>query len=249
MRRGVAWAGRQSAESLEAGPAWRDAGHALVVMSCVWATLLAGPWLERVLGPDGAVLTVFGIAVLWVVLTRRRPEPIVGTVATPVGLAVGFIGLSFWLSLIAVLGLALGLPPAAGRTPAGVQPLALASRVLLSPLFEELLYRERLLPALQPMLGTPLAVLVSSACFALPHLESWSIVATFVVGLFLGGVLLWTRSIALCVAIHAGLNLAAGACGIPPTRWSLPWLSSGALSLALLWTGALGLRVRRPAAG
>lgn len=250
MRRGVAWEGQQQAEPIGAGPVGRDAGRAFAVMSGVWATLLAGRWLAPVLGPEGAVFAVFGIATLWVVLTRRRSDPLVGPVATPLGLGVGFVGLSFWLFLISVLGLALGLPAGADRhSLPGGEPLALANRIVLAPLFEELLYRERLLPALQSVLGTTLAVLVSSACFALPHLESWSILATFLVGLFLGGVLLCTRSIALCVAIHAGLNLAAAACGIPPTRWSLPWVWSGALSLALLWAGALGLCARRPATG
>jgi membrane protease YdiL (CAAX protease family) len=81
----------------------------------------------------------------------------------------------------------------------------------LGPLLEEALYRARLLPALRAALGAPLALLLSSALFALPHGDPWLVLAAFGVGLALGAAFLATRSLALCVAYHAGLNLAVAA--------------------------------------
>src|SRR3990172_1837075 len=51
-------------------------------------------------------------------------------------------------------------------------PLIVAS-VALAPVFEEILYRDRLLLALRARAGTPVAVVVTSVLFALPHLQAW----------------------------------------------------------------------------
>ena len=51
------------------------------------------------------------------------------------------------------------------------------------------------------------------------------------------------RSVALCIGLHAGLNLAAVVCGIPPTRFALP------ATLALLGgAGILAVGIARGAA-
>jgi membrane protease YdiL (CAAX protease family) len=177
-----------------------------------------------------------------------RKEPPLGGVMTPLGVVLGFVALSFWLVLIWTLGSAVGLEPTGRRYPPGGQPLMLLGTLVLAPFFEELLYRERLLLALRDAIGAPLGITLSSVCFALPHLQGWSVLGTFVVGLFLGSAMLWTRSIALCIGIHAGLNLAAAACGIPPTRWVLHWVPSALLSGALLWLAARWNR-RSPGVG
>ena len=127
--------------------------------------------------------------------------------------------------------------------------MMLISTLVLAPIFEELLYRERLLLALKRVVGAPVAIVVTAACFALPHIQSWSLVGTFVVGVFLALVMLWTHSIALCISIHAGLNLAGAMCGIPPTRWYMDWTISAGISVALLVLAARWVRGGRLAEG
>jgi membrane protease YdiL (CAAX protease family) len=122
---------------------------------------------------------------------------------------LGWAAYPVWILVIVDLGLALGLSP---REPAEASGMSLASTlsaVVLAPVFEELLYRERLLLALRARVGASVAIAVTSVLFALPHVEAWSVLGTFLVGLALG----WTRivagSVSLCIGIHAGLNLAS----------------------------------------
>jgi membrane protease YdiL (CAAX protease family) len=77
------------------------------------------------------------------------------------------------------------------------------------PLLEELLYRERLLAALRPALGTAGAVAGSSVAFAAAHPGPWAACAALAAGVALGTGFVATRSLALCTAAHAGLNAAA----------------------------------------
>ena len=118
---------------------------------------------------------------------------------------------------------------------------------MLAPVFEELLYRERLLAALAPRVGAPAAVFATSALFALPHLEPWHVVGTFFVGLGLGTVMRLGGSVGLCIAIHAGLNLASLVGGSPPTQLALPATASAATGLVLCAAALtmLGARARR----
>jgi membrane protease YdiL (CAAX protease family) len=112
-----------------------------------------------------------------------------------------------------------------------------------------LLYRERLLPALRARLGAPVALLLSSTLFAAPHLEPWSVLTTFCVGLVLGGVFLATGRVELCMAHHAGLNAAVLVCGLPPRQAALTplaaaWVGGGLLWLACQWTRRRAPRLR-----
>jgi hypothetical protein len=59
------------------------------------------------------------------------------------------------------------------------------SLVALAPIFEELVYRGRLLPALRARIRLLPAIVASSALFAIPHLDRWSVLGTFLVGLAL----------------------------------------------------------------
>ncbi|MCP5056083.1 MAG: CPBP family intramembrane metalloprotease [bacterium] len=108
----------------------------------------------------------------------------------------------------------------------------------IGPLFEELLYRERMLDALASV-DVPRGIrwIVTSLLFAIPHIQPWSILGTFLVGLALAFTYESTRCLGFCVALHVGLNLASM---IPPqTAW-------GTL-LALLSPAAFasGLRMAR----
>ena len=115
-----------------------------------------------------------------------------------------------WLGLAALLALEASgaAPPVRGEvsTPCAWQ---LAAALVLAPLFEERLYREHLLAALAPRLGTAGAILASAACFALPHLEPLRVLGTFLAGLVLGLAWCATGRLRPCIALHAGFNAAA----------------------------------------
>ena len=184
----------------------------LLLLTCVWATLLLCQLLlEPGLGRPAAVLVSFAVATALVLASRRRqpPRPI-GARAAAVGLGAvaGFASYPAWIALIASVGTALGLE--AAPPPASRPGLLLAgATIVLAPVFEEILYRESLLDALRQRFGAAAAVLVSSAAFAVAHLEPWAVLGTFLVGLALGTVMCLSGTVTLCIGLHAGLNLAA----------------------------------------
>ncbi|MCG7565398.1 CPBP family intramembrane metalloprotease [Pseudoalteromonas sp. CnMc7-15] len=77
---------------------------------------------------------------------------------------------------------------------------------------EELLFRGFLLSFLQPMVGTTLAVIVSSVTFGLFHLyQGWSnVLRTGLVGLVLAIIYLLTGSIWIVIVLHFLLDAYAG---------------------------------------
>jgi membrane protease YdiL (CAAX protease family) len=186
-------------------------GTALLLTLCVWSLLLASQLASGFLGGERGVLLGFALATVLVASTRES----VGTLGSPwdasLGLGAGYCSFSAWVLLVSWVGLGIGLEV---RAATGRPSLAIVLASLgFAPVFEELLYRERLLPALRERFGAPLAVALSSLLFALPHVESWSLLGTFLVGLALGPVYLSSGSVGLCIGLHAGLNLAALVCG------------------------------------
>ena len=218
-----------------------DAAAALALMLAVWSLLLAGSLLDPLLGTGASVFVTFLLATALVLATRNagRPSSLgrAGGLLAMGGL-IGFAGYPAWAVLIGWTGMQVGRPHAealeAPRT-----PLLLVSTLVLAPVFEEILYRERLLAALTPLAGPPLAVLLTGVLFALPHVNSWSVLTTLLVGLVLGVAAHRGRSVAPCIGVHMGLNLAAVLCGVPPGRWLLPLPAA-----ALLGFGGLCLLVR-----
>jgi membrane protease YdiL (CAAX protease family) len=209
--------------------------QACLAVTCVWGLLLVGAVLSLGLLPTYAVVCAFTLAL------RPGQRARLGRASLALGAAAGFVSYPAWIALVVSVGLALGLAPGP-PTPAQVVALEpLLALVLLGPVFEELLYREKLLGALTARLHPTLAVLASAACFALPHLEPWTVLTTFLLGLALGAIFLCSRNIAPCVGMHMGLNLAAMTGGVPPTRWALGPVV-GAILGALLT--ALAIRVR-----
>lgn len=233
---------------------------AWLLLASTWCLLLLAaalaPWLGRA---EALVSGHFACALL---LLWARPQ---GSEPTPWGptllaTAAGFVSLPAWGVLVWTLGLALGLPapPDAGAD-ASARPspnLVWLAHIALAPLFEELLYRERLLPALLPRVGRAAALVVSSALFALPHLEAWTVLATFCVGLFLGLLQLARGQVALCIGYHAGANTAVLLSDLPPSRLALDPTIAALASLlliasALAWTKRHGVshRVHGEASG
>jgi membrane protease YdiL (CAAX protease family) len=218
-----------------------DAAAAVALMLGVWSLLLAGSLLDPLLGAGASVFVPFLLATALVLATRTAGRP--SSLGRARGLLalgglIGFAGYPAWAALIGWTGMQIGLPhDEALEAPRA--PLLLVSTLVLAPVFEELLYRERLLAALTPLAGPPLAVLLTSGLFALPHLSSWSVLTTLLVGLALGVAAHCGRSVAPCIGIHMGLNLAAVLCGVPPSRWLLPLPAA-----ALVGFGGLALLLR-----
>lgn len=202
-------------------------GMAALLLASAWCLLLSGAALRA---PLFVTYLACVALLLW---ARPRADARAAPWAALLAGAAGFVALPAWLAGVAVVGRLLGLPPPAAPAPLETTAAAWLAHVALAPLFEELLYRERLLPALRTRLGAPLALVLSSAAFAAAHLEAWSVLTTFGVGLALGGLFLATGRVGPCIAAHAGLNAAALACGLPPRRWAL------APGLAALAAGAL----------
>lgn len=241
----------RAAESSPA-PASRAGGGlpaALLLVFCSWSLLLvAGPLAQLGLARDAALFATFLLATLLAVLVRPRRPPrrrSVSALLLGMGLLAGFATFPAWLGLIAGTGLALGLTPALPVPPGAGAPLLWLSSVGLAPVFEELVYRERLLPALARRFGARSALVLSSAAFALPHLEPWTVLATFLVGLALGAVMQATGAVALCIGLHMGLNLAAAVLGVSAAG-SLLELGVSAVAGGLVLLAALGLTGGRP---
>jgi membrane protease YdiL (CAAX protease family) len=154
--------------------------------------------------------------------------------------AAGAASLAPWVAVLAPVGRFLGLAPRPPAPPLGAAWLPWISAGVLAPLFEELLYRERLLAALAPRVGRVAAVLLSSAAFAVPHLEPWSLLAAFACGLVLGALFCAARSVWPCVAYHAGANLAAAVQGVPPAG-SLAGALQPVFLAAAFWVALAGV--------
>lgn len=201
------------------------AAAALFSLVSVWILLALGGLAERN-GLPHAVPFSFVIAIAWVAATRPP-----GTIRTranrdPGVLMMGWLGgagASAALTLgVLAIGLALGMPSPHASYPAPGDAFAAMGLLVLAPTFEELLYRERIPDALTS-LPRPARAVIASALFALPHLEPWRILGTFVVGILLAVTREISGSIALCIAIHAGLNFGA-LVGITPAGASVPAL-------------------------
>ena len=205
------------------------------VMLLAWTLLALGALLVPRLGRDVAVFVSFAVvaALLLAIRPASGRAARIPSVVVAGGLA-GFASYPAWIVGIASIGIGIGLPTRLAETPGAGSPWLWAAVLLGAPLFEELLYRERLLPALRARFGTPIAIALSSLLFALPHLEAWNVLGAFAVGLLLGAVYVRTRSTALCIAYHAGLNSACLISGVPPVDPFLDPLSSAIAGGALL---------------
>ncbi len=211
----------------------------------VWTLLAAGAVAQMWIGHSCTVFLSFALAtslVLWAREPRGQAAARVWPMV-PLALAAGYVLLPACVFGIAKLGIALGLEPRPRAHHTGVVT-ALLSTLLLAPVFEELLYRERLLPELQRRIGSVAALILTSLLFALPHLEVWALLGTFLTGILLGIVMLAGGSVALCIAVHMGLNTAIVASDLATVRATLPPLAAALVGIPLM-LGTLWL-ARRP---
>jgi membrane protease YdiL (CAAX protease family) len=175
----------------------------------VWSALLLGAASSPFVGRDAATLGSYALATALVLATGTPTGLRAHGWGRKVGLGV-LVGVTSWPGWLLVLGAAfetLGLSSPTGSLALGAA--GWAASIVLAPVFEELLYRERLLAALEARIGPLLAIALTSVLFALPHVELHAIVATTHVGLLLGAVRVALGSVVPCVGLHAGLNVGA----------------------------------------
>jgi membrane protease YdiL (CAAX protease family) len=180
-------------------------------MLVVWSVLASGSIYSSLIGSELATLLVFGLSAALLVATRPplalRPRPLDAALLA-LSIALGFACHPPLRIAIAALGLALGLAPDLAPSPdrAGL-PLLIAV-VVAAPVFEELLYRERLFDAFAATpLGSGGAILLSSALFAVSHLTPWQMLGSLLVGALLALVRRSFGTLTTCIGLHAGLNL------------------------------------------
>ncbi len=201
-----------------------------------WLGLLAASGATPALG-NGEARWLGGLAAAGAARWRLGPHAprLVGPATGPALLA-GAALLPASLAVIAAAGAGLGLSAGATHWPSH-RFLDVGWLLVLAPVFEESLYRGPLISALRDRIGAVGAAVVSSALFALPHATPWASLGTFGVGLGLAALRLSGASLALCVAIHAGLNLG---CLLRPTTLasSVPHLAAVTLAGATLLAAA-----------
>lgn len=202
--------------------------------------LVAAPALVRDRVPvERGVLLAFALctALVWGARPgscRARARRGRALAAFALALGAGLASYPAWIALFLALSRAAGVSPPPSSAPGSGSAEAWIASAALAPVFEELLYRERLRLALRPRLGPVATAFATSALFAIPHLHLAP--AAFAVGLALAAVAERARAIAPCIGLHAGLNLSVVACGLPPTRLALAPLGGAAIGGALLLT-------------
>jgi membrane protease YdiL (CAAX protease family) len=214
-----------------------------------WLVLLLAPGpLTAWMDPLPAHAVVFAALAAWLTAARpSRGSPLRGLVLAGLAGAAGYLSAPAWMAGVGMIGLSLGWSPLAPAPPGSAGLGHWVCAVGLGPWLEELLYRERLLRALRPA-GPVLSIGATSLLFALPHSNRWSVLAAGVLGLALGSLMWRSGALSLCIGYHAGLNLAALACGVPPVRWALAPVASAVFGTALLLTAkALHRRLLRSA--
>lgn len=183
---------------------------------------LLGVWLlypvsGQLLGASSAARLVAGGVGLALVASTRPPLPWDGArtsvVCVGAGLLAGWLCAGLASTLMAWQGsgsiAAPEIPQVDTALAAGLaDPLGWLSSGLAAPALEEMLYRERLLDGLRTLVGARLALLGSSALFALAHADPGALPFALAGGVVCGICRLRTGGLALPIALHAGWNQA-----------------------------------------
>jgi membrane protease YdiL (CAAX protease family) len=176
----------------------------LILMLVVW---LLFPLAAELFADATTALLAGALAAVALVVGLRRPVVVPVLTATTALVLMGAVLLGVGVAHVADAALGeLGFA-AAGWTRRGVTPAHAFALVVLAPVFEELLYRERLLGVLRELWGWFPALIGSSALFALGHMDASVMPIAFAGGLVCGVVMLRTGSLAAAIGLHAGWNL------------------------------------------
>ncbi|MEO5831331.1 MAG: type II CAAX endopeptidase family protein [Rhodanobacter sp.] len=187
-------------------------------------------------------LSLYLILVKW--LERRRINELAPTTLIPQGLLGVAFGLVLFSTVVGVLYL-LGSYHVTGTNPAAPWLPALLVVGLGAGIGEEIMFRGVLFRMVEEGLGTWAALIISALFFGAVHLGNpgatlWSSLAIAIeAGLLFGMLYHVTRSLPLCMGLHAAWNFAQGTIyGIPvsgtaaegwlvSTRTGPDWLSGG----------------------
>lgn len=116
--------------------------------------------------------------------------------------------------------------------------LAIILVVIITPLVEEMLFRGTIFGGLRERYGFWTAAIISSLVFAVMHLNPWSIVCTFIIGMFYALLFEKTGSLIYSMLGHGINNLiAVGSLalpGIPSISVFGPVLSAAAMALMVI---------------
>lgn len=116
--------------------------------------------------------------------------------------------------------------------------LAVILVVVVTPLAEEMLFRGTLFGGLRERYGFWTAAIISSATFAVMHLNPWSIVCTFIIGMFYALLFEKTGSLVYSMVGHGINNLIAvitlAAPEVPLYTFLGPVISAAAMALMVM---------------
>ena len=188
----------------------------LATLAGAWLCLAAGVLLSSVVPGPFALCAGLALGNAWLFATgarRGRRTPLAaGCFAVCAGLAVYPGAVACVDGFFAFLG---------WRCPAiGVGALVAVEALcgwFLAPCFEEGLYRGRVFDAATRRFGGIVAVLFTSALFAIAHVERCAVFASFLIGCGLGVTRRLSGSLSVCIGAHCGLNLGA-------TFWPRWWV-------------------------
>ncbi len=176
------------------------------LLGLFWALLATGPFLSHGVGGSAATFILFfastGLALFSLSSVHAMRSPFL---PFTLSLLIGFLLAPSLIVIVLQAGQAFAFNT---TRVSPSDPLILISALLMAPFFEEVIYREHLLAWLQRRTAASLAILLSSLAFALPHPGQWSMLSSFVAGLFLGWARFTGGHLLHCIGIHAGLNLA-----------------------------------------
>lgn len=122
--------------------------------------------------------------------------------------------------------------------------------LVLAPMLEEGLFRGFMLSRLQTLVGTPLAVMLSAATFAIVHVDATRIGGQFVAGILLAAVVAVTSRLWLAILAHAFINAGSiienGAvrAGLPDALGNLYVILWAAVGVLAAWEFRRILRAR-----
>ncbi|SDC60877.1 hypothetical protein SAMN05428987_2005 [Paenibacillus sp. CF095] len=223
---------------------WMFAGvFILVVFGSMFSRIFIGSdgFISIVLALAGGVLS---IAIYWLIMRfladQRNVEEINRKRAGTETIFGGFVGLIF-------IGVSVGVIVLFGgytftwSTEHSITPIfALA---ISAAIVEELVFRGLFLQAMERLIGSWIALAVTSLFFGLAHLANpgatiWSSIAIFIeAGVLLGAGFLWRRNLWFVMGLHFAWNAFEGMLGIPVSGMALDGLFEVQMTGSTLLTG------------
>lgn len=109
---------------------------------------------------------------------------------------------NFWRMFVPITGTWLEIFQI-GYGPGKVLWSSIISAVIIAPIVEEILFRGIILRGFLKHYSPLKAIIASALIFGATHMNLWQLLGAFLVGIFIGYVFYKTKSILLCILIHA----------------------------------------------